>query len=107
MLDQLGAIGVLAMKNVADNGPQDVLRACEIVREALGAAEAYVIRAGDPHFIKIGSAELPTEYELKQRGYWLVWKELAANPDIPALRRLVTENLAGVERALAVQSKDS
>ena len=34
-----------------------------------------------------------------------VW--LTANPDIPALRRLVTENLAGVERALAVQSKDS
>ena len=32
---------------------------------------------------------------------------LAANPDIPALRRLVTENLAGVERALAVQSKDA
>ena len=31
---------------------------------------------------------------------------LTANPDIPALRRLVTENLAGVERALAVQSKD-
>ncbi|MFM9918524.1 aminopeptidase N [Lacisediminihabitans sp. H27-G8] len=32
---------------------------------------------------------------------------LAANPDIPALRRLVTENLAGVERALAVQAKDA
>ncbi|QNE47221.1 aminopeptidase N [Glaciihabitans sp. INWT7] len=32
---------------------------------------------------------------------------LGANPDIPALRRLVTENLAGVERALAVQSKDA
>ncbi len=32
---------------------------------------------------------------------------LAANPEIPALRRLVTENLAGVERALAVQSKDA
>ena len=31
---------------------------------------------------------------------------LVANPDIPALRRLVTENLAGVERALAVQSAD-
>ena len=31
---------------------------------------------------------------------------LAANPAIPALRRLVTENLAGVERALAVQAKD-
>ena len=31
---------------------------------------------------------------------------LAANSEIPALRRLVTENLAGVERALMVQSKD-
>ena len=32
---------------------------------------------------------------------------LAANPGVPALRRLVTENLAGVERALAVQSRDA
>ena len=32
---------------------------------------------------------------------------LDANPDIPALRRLVTENLAGVERALLVQAKDA
>jgi aminopeptidase N len=31
---------------------------------------------------------------------------LEANPDVPALRRLVTENLAGVERAIAVQAKD-
>jgi aminopeptidase N len=31
---------------------------------------------------------------------------LDANPDVPALRRLVTENLAGVERALAAQAKD-
>ncbi|NQX27598.1 aminopeptidase N [Microbacteriaceae bacterium VKM Ac-2854] len=32
---------------------------------------------------------------------------LAANPEIPALRRLVIENLAGVERALAAQAKDA
>jgi aminopeptidase N len=32
---------------------------------------------------------------------------LAANPETPALRRLVTENLAGVERALAVQARDA
>ncbi|MCU1557935.1 MAG: pepN, partial [Microbacteriaceae bacterium] len=32
---------------------------------------------------------------------------LDANPDIPALRRLVTENLAGVERALRVQARDA
>src|SRR5690606_7398347 len=32
---------------------------------------------------------------------------LDAKPDVPALRRLVTENLAGVERALAAQAKDA
>ncbi len=32
---------------------------------------------------------------------------LDANPDIPALRRLVIENLAGVERALAAQARDA
>jgi aminopeptidase N len=32
---------------------------------------------------------------------------LAANPEIPALRRLVTENLAGVERALLAQATDA
>lgn len=31
---------------------------------------------------------------------------LAANPDIPALRRLVIENVAGVERALRAQARD-
>jgi len=32
---------------------------------------------------------------------------LAQNPETPALRRLVTENLAGVERALVVQARDA
>ncbi|WP_166873391.1 aminopeptidase N [Salinibacterium sp. ZJ450] len=32
---------------------------------------------------------------------------LDANPETPALRRLVTENLAGVERALSVQARDA
>jgi aminopeptidase N len=32
---------------------------------------------------------------------------LQANPETPALRRLVTENLAGVERALLVQERDA
>jgi aminopeptidase N len=31
---------------------------------------------------------------------------LASAPDIPALRRIVEENLAGVERALKVQAQD-
>jgi aminopeptidase N len=32
---------------------------------------------------------------------------LDANPDVPALRRLVIENLAGVERALRAQERDA
>jgi aminopeptidase N len=32
---------------------------------------------------------------------------LAANPEVPAMRRLVTENVAGVERALAAQARDA
>jgi aminopeptidase N len=32
---------------------------------------------------------------------------LDANPEVPALRRLVTENLAGVIRALKVQARDA
>ncbi len=32
---------------------------------------------------------------------------LDANPETPALRRLVIENMAGVERALAAQARDA
>jgi aminopeptidase N len=32
---------------------------------------------------------------------------LEANPDVPALRRILVENLAGVERALIVQGRDN
>jgi aminopeptidase N len=32
---------------------------------------------------------------------------LDANPEVPALRRLVIENLAGVERALKAQHRDA
>jgi aminopeptidase N len=35
----------------------------------------------------------------------LAW--LAANVEPPALRRLVIENLAGVERSLAAQERDA
>jgi len=32
---------------------------------------------------------------------------LEANPEVPALRRIIVENLAGVERALVVQARDN
>jgi diguanylate cyclase (GGDEF)-like protein/PAS domain S-box-containing protein len=61
---------------------EDVLEACELIRDALGAEEAYVVRGGDPHFVVMGSDEDPVEYEVKQKGYWMVWRQLATNPDV-------------------------
>ncbi len=58
----------------------DILRACDLVRRALGAEEVYVIQAGDPHFTKLGAAEPPTAYEIKQKGYWIVRRILAGAP---------------------------
>lgn len=57
----------------------DVLDACALMRDTLGAEDAYVIRAGDPYFIRLGCDCHPKTYEIKQRGYWLVWREGAAN----------------------------
>jgi len=64
---------------------QDVDAACRVVRDALGADEAYIVRAGDPYFLRLGSDEDPTAYELKQKGYFLIWRELAANPHMLGL----------------------
>jgi diguanylate cyclase (GGDEF)-like protein len=40
------------------------------------------LRAGDPHFMRLGSEEDPEAYEVKQRGYWLMRRELATRPSI-------------------------
>jgi diguanylate cyclase (GGDEF)-like protein len=58
-------------------------KACETVRHATGADDAYVLRAGDPHFVRVGDEGEPAEYEIKQRGYWLVWQHLAAMDATP------------------------
>lgn len=81
MLNLLAELSRIAMAPTDDVSTDDVLRACNIVSAVLGAEEAYLVRAGDPHFIKLGSTEHPTDYEIKQKGYWLAWKELAANPE--------------------------
>ena len=47
------------------------------MRRALGAEEAYVIQATDPDFTKLGSAEVPAGYEIKQKGYWIIRRALA------------------------------
>lgn len=62
----------------------DVIDACALIQKAVGAADAYVIRAGDPDFIRVGCACAPSTYEIKQRGYWVVWRAGAMNPQFAA-----------------------
>lgn len=78
---------------------KSVVAACTHVRELLGASDAYVIRGGDPQFVRLGSNLDPAEYEIKQRGYWLAWRELASHAGesgrlIRVTNRLVDEILA-------------
>lgn len=82
MLKPLAKLSRIAMTPPGDTDLEVVLRACELVRETLGVEEVYVIRSGDPHFMKLGSDAHPTDYEVKQKGYWVVWKDLAANADV-------------------------
>ena len=63
-------------------GIDDVREACALIAEVIGAADVYVIKAGDPDFIRIGCDCPPREYEIKQKGYWLAWQELATNPAV-------------------------
>jgi diguanylate cyclase (GGDEF)-like protein/PAS domain S-box-containing protein len=60
----------------------DIVAACAVLGAALGASDAYVLRAGDPAFIRVGCPCDPASYEVKQKGYWLVWRDLATHPDV-------------------------
>ncbi|HXH21942.1 MAG TPA: sensor domain-containing diguanylate cyclase [Dehalococcoidia bacterium] len=97
MLDYLAKLSRISARR--SPGVDVVLEATETVRQALRAEEAYVIAAGDPHFTRLGDDSNPEQYEIKQRGYWIVWRELAA--DISVLgavfaveNRLVTQGVA-------------
>ena len=65
-------------------GTDEVVRACELIRDALGAEDAYVMRAGDPAFTRVGCPCDPSAYEIKQKGYWIVWRQAATNPQFTA-----------------------
>jgi diguanylate cyclase (GGDEF)-like protein/PAS domain S-box-containing protein len=82
VLDRLHELARLVMKAGADTA--DVVSACSTVADVLAASDAYVIRSGDPHFVRLGCPCSPTDYEIKQKGYWLIWREVAARPDAPA-----------------------
>ena len=77
-----------------------VTHACETVRAALGAEDAYVVRSGDPAFIRLGCPCDAATYEIKQKGYWIVWRQLAASPHVGAsifgVRDRLVEGLGGL-----------
>ena len=79
----LGELSRLVATPARQAGTTTVLDACELVRQLLSAQEAYVVRAGDPQFIRMGSDEDPANYEIKQRGYWVAWREAVSHPDDP------------------------
>ncbi len=73
--------------------------AADIVREELGAEECYVVRAGDPDFVRLDcGASDPRDYEIKQKGYWLIWRDIATHPEMPVA-------IAQVENRLVVSGE--
>ncbi len=98
MLGKLAELAELATVRGAAATDRAVVEACDVIRELLGAEDAYVLRSGDPHFVRVGCDCDPREYEVKQRGYWLSWRDLAGNPDTVAglaniNERMVTESI--------------
>ena len=77
---------------------ESVVGACAHVRELLGASDAYVIRGGDPQFVRLGSKIDPDDYEIKQRGYWLAWRDLASHAGESGRLITVTNRLVEMVR---------
>jgi diguanylate cyclase (GGDEF)-like protein len=90
----LGELRRLASISLAPApGSEEVVLACQVVLEAMGARDAFVLRSGDPHFLRIGSEADPTTYAVKQRGLWLMWQALSRNPDRVAACATVEDRL--------------
>ena len=98
VFDELYELATIATKPTP--GPAELEAACRVVRRALAADDAYVIRAGDPAFIRIGCDCEPASYEIKQKGYWLVWRGLATRSTLPATLFDVQERIVSGSTAL-------
>jgi len=82
LIEALHQLSSLAMR--AKPGASEVSEACHVIRQALNASDAYVVRSGDPSFVRIGCDCPPNEYEIKQKGYFLIWREAIAHPEFAA-----------------------
>jgi diguanylate cyclase (GGDEF)-like protein/PAS domain S-box-containing protein len=99
MFATLGALSRLVATPPKQATTETVLAACELVRELLSAEDAYVIRAGDPAFIRLGCEDDPTTYEIKQRGYWHAWRDAAARAEGQIRMFSVNERIVSDVRA--------
>ena len=95
MYGTLGALSRLASTPPGMATVETVVSACAEIRRLLDADDAYVVRSGDPAFLRLGDDGDPAHYEIKQRGYWYAWREAAANPGEPNRLLTVTDRLVG------------
>lgn len=102
MFETLGALARLAATSPADANETTIAAACAHIRSLLGAEDAYVVRSGDPFFLRIGDDSDPAKYEIKQRGYWHIWRESAAHTTDPirllSVRDRLVEEILPMER---------
>ncbi|HYM16046.1 MAG TPA: EAL domain-containing protein [Dehalococcoidia bacterium] len=99
MLERLQELARIAATQEADIAA--VERACGVVAAILDAEEAYVLRSGDPHFVRLGCACNPTTYEIKQKGYWLIWRDAVTHPEYAAGMFDARDRLIGAARPIA------
>jgi len=78
----LAVLSRLAMTPAGAITSATLVQACTLIGAMLGAEEAYVVKTGDPHFVRVDAPGDPRAYEVKQKGYFLIWRELASNPEV-------------------------
>ncbi len=84
------------LANLSLSGSADLASLNEALREltgVLGAEEAYVVQAGDPHFRRLDGEDPSEAHGIKQKGYWFLWKALADLPACPAGMALVEDRV--------------
>lgn len=89
----LSALAQLAMTPAGTASVATLVDGCALISSVLGAEDAYVVRSGDPHFTRVGDPGDPLAYELKQKGYYLVWRTLVSEPQLAGAVFTVTERL--------------
>ena len=78
----LSALSLLATTPTEAVSTATLVAACNLIRDALGAGECYVVRSGDPYFTRVDEPGDPRFYEVKQKGYYLTWRTLISSPQL-------------------------